>query len=127
MKVKCIRLLDTDNAAYTAPTESVISLPDEGSATFDFQEGFININKVGFLKYWMASFPFIPKDPAGAEQFVSDDKVLYCLEVAKYFNPENINSVNEASIVLPNQSPFVSTIAWSFLLLYRGSSTRYEL
>ncbi|XP_042410075.1 cytokinin dehydrogenase 9-like [Zingiber officinale] len=44
----------------------------------------------------MTSFPFVPKDPAGAEQFVSDGKVLYCLEVAKYFDPEkNINSVNE--------------------------------
>lgn len=90
MKVKWIRLLYTDVVAYTADAESIILLPDDGSATFDFQEGFVNINKVGLLKYWMTSFPFVPKDPAGAEQFVSDDEVLYCLEVAKYFDPRSL-------------------------------------
>lgn len=111
MKVKWIRLLYTDVAAYTADAESIILPPDDGSATFDFQEGFVNINKVGLLKYWMTSFPFVPKDPAGAEQFVSDDEVLYCLEVAKYFDPENIDSVNEVSIVFPNQLPIVFIVA----------------
>ncbi|KAI4378428.1 hypothetical protein MLD38_015908 [Melastoma candidum] len=61
--------------------------------TFDYMEGFVIINRTGLLNNWRSSFS--PKDPVRASQFSSDGKILYCLELAKYFNPNEYDIVEQ--------------------------------
>lgn len=63
--------------------------------TFDYIEGFVIVNRTGLLNNWRSSFN--PQDPVQASQFKSDGKTLFCLEVAKYFNPDNNAKVNQVS------------------------------
>ncbi|CAN1256171.1 Cytokinin dehydrogenase 1 [Linum perenne] len=78
--VKWIRLLYSDFSKFSSDQERLISLEE----SFDYVEGFVVINRTGLLNNWRSSFH--PKDPVRADQFVSDGKTLYCLEVAKYYN-----------------------------------------
>lgn len=56
-------------------------------------EGFVTINRTDILNNWRSSFT--PNDSTEASQFKSDGKTLYCLEVVKYFNKEEANSMNQ--------------------------------
>ncbi|KAI4323494.1 hypothetical protein L6164_023092 [Bauhinia variegata] len=87
--VKWIRVLYTDFTAFTRDQEQLISAEN----TFDFIEGFVIINRTGLLNNWRSSFN--PQDPVQASQFKSDGKTLYCLELAKYFNLDETNVVNQ--------------------------------
>ncbi|KAI4323497.1 hypothetical protein L6164_023095 [Bauhinia variegata] len=87
--VKWIRVLYTDFTAFTSDQERLISAEN----TFDFIEGFVMINRTGLLNNWRSSFN--PQDPVQASQFKSDGKTLYCLELAKYFNLDETNVVNQ--------------------------------
>ncbi|TQE05810.1 hypothetical protein C1H46_008493 [Malus baccata] len=61
--------------------------------SFDYIEGFVILNRTGLLNNWRSSFN--PKDPMQASQFNSDGKTLYCLEMAKYFNPDVTNVIDQ--------------------------------
>ncbi|KAL6987203.1 Cytokinin dehydrogenase 1 [Sarracenia purpurea var. burkii] len=87
--VKWIRVLYSDFSIFTKDQEHLIS--SEG--TFDYIEGFVIINRTGLLNNWRSSFN--PKDPIQASQFNSDGKTLFCLELAKYFNPDETDMVNQ--------------------------------
>jgi cytokinin dehydrogenase len=87
--VKWIRVLYSDFAAFTRDQERLIS---EENA-FDYIEGFVIINRTGLLNNWRSSFN--PQDPVQASHFNSDGKTLFCLELAKYFNFEQIDIVNQ--------------------------------
>ncbi|KAM7500114.1 hypothetical protein LguiA_024528 [Lonicera macranthoides] len=87
--VKWIRVLYSDFAVFTKDQEHLISSKD----SFDFIEGFVLINRTGLLNNWRSSFN--PKDPLEASLFNSEGKTLFCLEVAKYFNPKEIASANQ--------------------------------
>ncbi|GMJ09468.1 cytokinin oxidase/dehydrogenase 6, CYTOKININ OXIDASE 6 [Hibiscus trionum] len=87
--VKWIRVLYTDFATFARDQERLISV----KSRFDYIEGFVMINRTGLLNNWRSSFN--PKDPVQASQFKSDGRTLFCLELAKYFNPEEIAVVNE--------------------------------
>ncbi|OMO62107.1 hypothetical protein CCACVL1_23027 [Corchorus capsularis] len=89
--VKWIRVLYTDFATFARDQEKLIS----GESTFDYIEGFVIINRTGLLNNWRSSFN--PQDPVQASQFKSDGKTLFCLELAKYFNPnpEEMAAVNQ--------------------------------
>ncbi|XP_073132266.1 cytokinin dehydrogenase 1-like [Henckelia pumila] len=80
-KVKWIRALYSDIYAFTKDQENLISSRD----SFDYIEGFVIINRTGLLNSWRSSFK--PKDPVGANHFISEGRILFCLEVAKYFDP----------------------------------------
>ncbi|KAL7230136.1 hypothetical protein ACSBR2_008631 [Camellia fascicularis] len=54
--------------------------------TFNYIEGFVIINKTGLLINSRSSFN--PQDPVQANQFQSDGRTLYCLELAKNINLE---------------------------------------
>ncbi|CAI9099788.1 OLC1v1036662C1 [Oldenlandia corymbosa var. corymbosa] len=87
--VKWIRALYSDFSTFSKDQEFLISSPK----TFDYIEGFVIINRTNLVSSWSTSFD--PKDPVGASKFKSDGRVLFCLEVAKYFTPENKNGISE--------------------------------
>ncbi|KAK4253776.1 hypothetical protein QN277_010409 [Acacia crassicarpa] len=88
-KVKWIRLLYADFTAFTRDQEKLIS----SGRKFDYIEGFVIINRTGLLNNWRSSFK--PQDPVRASHFKSDGRTLFCLELAKYFNLEDSDAVNE--------------------------------
>ncbi|KAK8478593.1 hypothetical protein V6N13_122257 [Hibiscus sabdariffa] len=87
--VKWIRVLYTDFITFARDQEKLIS----GESAFDYIEGFVIINRTGLLNNWRSSFS--PQDPVQASQFKSDGRTLFCLELAKYFNPEEMALVNQ--------------------------------
>lgn len=87
--VKWIRVLYSDFSKFTRDQEYLISLKDK----IDYIEGFVIINRTGILNGWRLSFD--PKDPLQASQFNSDGKTFYCLEMAKYFNPDEADVMNQ--------------------------------
>ncbi|KAL2320714.1 hypothetical protein Fmac_029683 [Flemingia macrophylla] len=88
--VKWIRVLYSEFSTFTRDQEYLISLKD----TFDYIEGFVIINRTGILNNWRSSFD--PKNPLQASQFNSDGKTFYCLEMAKYFNPDGVEVMNQS-------------------------------
>ncbi|KAL5543645.1 hypothetical protein UlMin_007429 [Ulmus minor] len=87
--VKWIRVLYSDFSTFTRDQERLIS----AERTFDYIEGFVIINRTGLLNNWRSSFN--PQDHAQASQFKSDGKTLFCIELAKYFNPGKPEMVNQ--------------------------------
>ncbi|GLT31557.1 hypothetical protein SLA2020_062860 [Shorea laevis] len=87
--VKWIRVLYTDFTTFARDQEKLISAEN----AFDYIEGFVIINRTGLLNNWRSSFN--PQDPVQASQFKSDGRTLFCLELAKYFNPEDEEGVNQ--------------------------------
>lgn len=87
--VKWIRVLYSDFATFTRDQERLISTKN----TFDYIEGLVIINRTGLLNNWRSSFN--PKDDNEASQFKSEGKTLFCLELAKYFNPDNTGAIYE--------------------------------
>lgn len=88
-RVKWIRMLYSDFSIFCQDQEHLISSEN----SFDYVEGFVIINRTGLLNNWRSSFN--PKDPLQASQFHSEGKTLYCLEIAKYFNPEENSIINQ--------------------------------
>lgn len=82
-------MLYSEFSTFTRDQEYLISLKD----TFDYIEGFVIINSTGILNHWRSSFD--PKDPLQASQFNSDGRTSYCLEMAKYFNPDEAEAMNQ--------------------------------
>ncbi|XP_010672924.2 cytokinin dehydrogenase 1 [Beta vulgaris subsp. vulgaris] len=87
--VKWNRVLYSDFNLFTKDQEQLISSDN----TFDYIEGFVIINRTGLVNNWRSTFS--PKEPLQASQFSSEGKTLYCLEMAKYFNPEDANIINQ--------------------------------
>ncbi|CAI9102904.1 OLC1v1001275C2 [Oldenlandia corymbosa var. corymbosa] len=93
--VKWIRVLYSDFSAFTRDQEYLISAEN----TFDYIEGFVYINRTDVLNNWRLSFT--PDDPIEASKFISDGRILYCLELAKNFNPDNkADTINQVKIYL---------------------------
>ncbi|WOH00057.1 hypothetical protein DCAR_0519413 [Daucus carota subsp. sativus] len=88
-RVKWIRLLYSDFSTFCKDQEHLISSENY----FEYVEGFVIINRTGLLNNWRSTFS--PQDPLQASQFHSEGKTLYCLEIAKYFNPEEIGTINQ--------------------------------
>lgn len=88
--VKWIRLLYSDFSTFSQDQEYLIT----AEKTFDYIEGFVIINKTGLVNKWRSS-SFIPHDPVQASQFVSDGRTLYCIELTKNFNPENVETISQ--------------------------------
>lgn len=91
MQVKWIRALYSDFSVFARDQEYLISIEN----TFDYIEGFVIINRTGILNSWRSSFN--QKDPVQVNQFDSDGKTFYCLEMAKYFNPYESEAMNQVS------------------------------
>ncbi|KAJ4904048.1 Cytokinin dehydrogenase 1 [Raphanus sativus] len=105
--VKWIRVLYSDFSAFSRDQEHLISKDN----AFDYVEGFVIINRTDILNNWRSS-SFTPSDSTKASQFKSHGKTLYCLEVVKYFNSEEANSMNnqETEKLLSELSYIPSTL-----------------
>ncbi|KAI4348656.1 hypothetical protein L6164_009355 [Bauhinia variegata] len=102
--VKWIRVLYSKFSTFSTDQEYLISLEN----TFDYIEGFVIKNRSGLLNNWRSSFN--PKDPFQVSQFNSDGKTLYCLEMAKYFNPDETEAMNHVESLLSALSYIPSTL-----------------
>ncbi|KAL8160979.1 hypothetical protein V2J09_012468 [Rumex salicifolius] len=101
--VKWIRVLYSDFDTFTKDQEHLIS----STNTFDYIEGFVIINRTGLLNNWRSSFN--PHDPVQASHFVSDGKILFCLEVAKYFKTDEVDLANQEIERLLSQLSYISS------------------
>ncbi|XP_012086231.2 cytokinin dehydrogenase 1-like [Jatropha curcas] len=99
--VKWIRVLYSEFSEFSNDQEHLISTEN----SFDYIEGFVIINRTGLLNNWRSSFN--PKDPLQASQFVSDGKILYCLEIAIYFNPDESDVMNQKTADLLSELKFI--------------------
>ncbi|KAJ8565095.1 hypothetical protein K7X08_001555 [Anisodus acutangulus] len=102
-KVKWIRVLYSDFSTFSNDQEHLISSKD----SFDYVEGFVIINRTGMLNNWRSTFNL--KDPLLARKFSSEGKVLYCLEVAKYFNPEETTNTDQNIVVLLSKLNYIES------------------
>ncbi|KAK4485473.1 hypothetical protein RD792_008115 [Penstemon davidsonii] len=102
-KVKWIRALYSDFTLFTNDQEHLIS----STNSFDYVEGFVIINRTGLLNNWRSSFN--PKDPVQANQFTSEGKILFCLEIAKYFNPEESNNIDQEIDTLLSELSYIKS------------------
>ncbi|KAK6928816.1 Cytokinin dehydrogenase 1, FAD/cytokinin binding domain [Dillenia turbinata] len=102
--VKWIRVLYSEFSAFSSDQEHLISM----EKTFDYIEGFVTINRTGLLNNWRSSFN--PQDPVQASKFKSDERTLFCLELAKYFNTDKTDINQEIERLLSQLSYISSTL-----------------
>lgn len=84
-----MRALYSDFYTFTKDQEYLTSQEN----SFDYIEGFVLINRTGVLNNWRSTFG--PKDPLQVEQFRSDGKTLYCLEMVKYLTTKDEDIMNQ--------------------------------
>ncbi|XP_062167743.1 cytokinin dehydrogenase 1 [Alnus glutinosa] len=99
--VKWIRVLYSEFSIFSHDQEHLISSEN----SFDYIEGFVIINRTGLLNNWRSSFS--PKDPLQANQFNSDGRTLFCLEMVKYFNPDETKTMNQSVQNLLSQLSYI--------------------
>lgn len=87
--MKWIRVLYSDFSTFARDQERLIS----AEKTFDYIEGLVIVNRTGLINNWRSSFN--PQDPDRANQFVSEGRTLFCLELTKNFNPEEEADVDK--------------------------------
>ncbi|KFK36997.1 hypothetical protein AALP_AA4G199000 [Arabis alpina] len=110
--VKWIRVLYSEFSAFSKDQEHLISKEN----AFDYLEGFVIFNRTDLLNNWRSSFS--PNDSTQASQFKSDGKTLYCLEVAKYFNPEEANSMNQETEKLLSELHYIPSTLFTSEVSY---------
>lgn len=91
-RVKWIRVLYSDFAAFTRDQEYLISQPK--NATFDYVEGLVIVNNEGLLSNWRSSF-FSPQNPVKVSTLNTKGRVLYCLEMTKNYNQHDTLQVDK--------------------------------
>ncbi|XP_061954216.1 cytokinin dehydrogenase 1 [Populus nigra] len=101
--VKWIRVLYDEFSKFSNDQERLISSKD----SFDYIEGLVIINRTGLLNNWRSSFN--PKDPLQASRFISEGKTLYCLEIAKYFSPDESDIMNQKTESLLSELSYISS------------------
>ncbi|KAL8496125.1 hypothetical protein ACS0TY_020009 [Phlomoides rotata] len=103
--VKWIRILYSDFSTFARDQEHLIS----AEKTFNYVEGLVIVNRSGLVNNWRSSFN--PQDPEQANQFVSDGRTLFCLELTMNFNPdEDTNIDKEIESLLSQLSYIPSTL-----------------
>ncbi|KAG2309439.1 hypothetical protein Bca52824_029187 [Brassica carinata] len=114
------------------PAPHMTSLLLKGPRTFDFKmnafdyvEGFVIINRTDILNNWRSSFT--PNDSTEASQFKSDGKTLYCLEVVKYFNSEEANSMNHETEKLLSGLSYIPSTLFSSEVPYKEFLDRVHI
>lgn len=113
--MKWIRALYDEFSKFSSDQEHLIS-----KNSFDYIEGLVIINRTGLLNNWRSSFK--PKDPLQASQFISEGKTLYCLEIAKYFNPNESDAMNQVRLAKRTQQNTSQEPNIDFTLLMRPCS-----
>ncbi|KAK3217945.1 hypothetical protein Dsin_011915 [Dipteronia sinensis] len=119
--VKWIRVLYSEFSIFSRDQEHLISIEN----SFDYIEGFVIINRTGLLNNWRSSFN--PKDPLLASQFNSDGKILYCLEMAIYFNPDENNIMNQKTESLLSELSYIPSTLFLSEVSYMDFLNRVHL
>ncbi|XP_038712361.1 cytokinin dehydrogenase 6-like [Tripterygium wilfordii] len=109
--VKWIRVLYLDFATFARDQEHLIS----AEKTFDYIEGFVVINRTGLLNNWRSTFS--QQDPVQAK-FKSDGRTLFCLELAKYFNPDKKDAADEEVEDALSQLEYISSTLFQSEVAY---------
>ncbi|EPS70157.1 hypothetical protein M569_04602 [Genlisea aurea] len=112
-KVKWIRVLYSEFSTFTRDQERLISAAEED--TFDYIEGLVIINRTGLVNNWRSS-SFDPDDPEQASQFISDGKTLFCLEMAKNFNPDDAAEAQVVDEEIKSLLSMLNYIPWTLFI-----------
>lgn len=83
--------------------------------TFDYIEGFVIINRTGLINSWSSSFS--PHDPVQVRKFKSKGKTLFCLEVAKYFNPDEKDVLDQVTVFQDE--------LFRYILTFKGTNLQF--
>ncbi|XP_061374621.1 cytokinin dehydrogenase 3-like [Gastrolobium bilobum] len=98
-RVKWVRLLYDDFSAFTKDQELLISINGTKQNTaLDYLEGMLLLHQ-GPINNWRSSF-FPLADHPRIISLVTKHRVLYCLEVAKYYDDQSENNVDKELQVL---------------------------
>ncbi|KAL5546409.1 hypothetical protein UlMin_006096 [Ulmus minor] len=119
--VKWIRVLYSDFSLFSKDQEHLISSQN----SFDYIEGFVITNRTGLLNNWRSIF--YPKDPVRAGQFSSDGRTLYCLEMAKYFNPNEADSINQVTENLLSELSYIESTLFQSEVSYLNFLNRVHI
>jgi len=123
LQVKWIRLLYKDFSSFTKDQEQLISMNGrKQNIGVDYVEGSLLMHQ-GPINNWRSSF-FPLADHARIISLVTKHSVLYCLEVAKYYDGQSENNVDKVHLIhvqLPSSSVF------SFLTLSHTHSHNFNV
>ncbi|KAG4929601.1 hypothetical protein AAZX31_17G052900 [Glycine max] len=98
-RVKWVRLLYSDFSAFTKDQERLISINGRKQKNaLDFLEGMLLMNQ-GPINNWRSSF-FPLSDHPRIASLITEHSILYCLEVAKYYDEQTELNVDKEIEVL---------------------------
>ncbi|KAK7329686.1 hypothetical protein VNO77_23861 [Canavalia gladiata] len=93
-RVKWVRVLYSDFSAFTKDQERLISINGRKQKTaLDFLEGVLLMHQ-GPINNWRSSF-FPLSDHRRIASLIAKHNILYCLEVAKYYDDQSEKNVNK--------------------------------
>lgn len=117
-QVKWVRLLYSDFSAFTKDQEQLISITGrkQNIIGLDYVEGSLLMHQ-GPINNWRSSF-FPLADHGRIISQVTQHRVLYCLEVAKYYDGQSENNVDKVRLhscaIAFMMCPFVSLVLYIF-------------
>ncbi|XP_062091037.1 cytokinin dehydrogenase 3-like [Humulus lupulus] len=98
-RVKWVRMLYTDFSEFARDQERLIKINDrKDKNALDYLEGSLLMNQ-GPPDNWRSSF-FPPSDHPRIISKVTQNKIVYCLEIAKFYDDGSIHTVDEVLKVL---------------------------
>ncbi|KAG6522126.1 hypothetical protein ZIOFF_019263 [Zingiber officinale] len=94
-KVRWRRVVYTDFEIFAGDAESLVTQAD--SSTLDYVEGFVFVNDVSDPVSGWNSVPILPDSAFDPSEFLADSSgpVLYCLELALYYDDRAADHVDE--------------------------------
>ena len=110
--MKWIRVLYSDFHTFARDQERLIS----AEKTFDYIEGQVIVNRTDLFNNWRSSFDL--EDTDQANQFVSDGRTLFCLELTKNFNPGEEAAIDKVRYKTHHHSPLEKQRMCKILILF---------
>lgn len=96
-QVKWVRLLYNEFSAFTKDQEQLISITGrKQNIAVDYVEGSLLMHQ-GPINNWRSSF-FPLADHGRIISLVTQHSVLYCLEIAKYYDGQSENNVDKVRL-----------------------------
>ncbi|KAG2712887.1 hypothetical protein I3760_04G147200 [Carya illinoinensis] len=129
-RVKWVRMLYNDFSAFAGDQEYLISInngrDEQKHIEVDYLEGLLLMNH-GPLDHWRTSF-FPSKDHFRISSLITKYGIIYCLEIAKYYDDSTLNySVDEELQVLFQMLSFVPGYTFEKDVSYAEFLTRVQI